>query len=214
MGEMASTEEHYRLAARTLSKAPEGFKILEVGAGPKMIQKFLPENAIYHTLDNAESFWNEEYTYHHNLDEGKFPIKNGIYDCVICNETLEHVMYPSRVIEEIIRVSKTNAIFLFSMPNEYNFLSRIYFLIGKKTKVEEPFKVVEKNLHIHRPRVKDIIDLFSKYFLIDKIDYTWQSRASESSGVAKMADKVISYLVPLSPSLFSRTVSLRCIRKV
>ena len=209
------TEGHYLLVIHSLRnlKTSNNLKILEVGAGPKTIEKFLPKNFVYHTMDNAESFWKEKYTYDYNVDKGEFPIKDGTYDVVICNETLEHVMYPERVIKEIMRVAKKDALFFFSMPNEYNFLSRIYFVIGKKTKVEEPFQVVEKGLHIHRPRVKDILNLFSRYFKIRKIDYSWQSRSSDNSGLARMVDKIIMILVPVWPSLFARTVSVKCTRK-
>lgn len=212
---LGPTERHYLLAIRTLRSMGDGrsLKILEVGAGPKMIKDFLPKEFEYHTLDNAEGFWKEDYTYSHDINRGKFPIKDGQYDCVICNETLEHVMYPERVINEILRVAKKDAIFFLSMPNEYNFLSRIYFLIGKKTEVEEPFKVVEKGLHIHRPRVEDILNLFSKYLKIEKVDYVWQSRLSENSGVAREVDKVLMQLAPVFPSIFSRTVSVMCVRR-
>ena len=100
------------------------------------------------------------------------------------------------------------------MPNEYNFLLRLYYLIGKKTEVDEPFKVVEKNLHIHKPRVKDIINLFSKYFVIEKVDYVWQSRQSEGSLVARKVDKIFQKLAKFYPNLFSRTVSLKCRKRL
>jgi len=212
---LGSTEGHYRQVIGALRglKTDKKLKILEVGAGHKMIEPFLPKHFIYHTMDNAEGFWQKDYTYHHNLDQGKFPIKTGTYDVVICLETLEHVMYPERVIAEIMRIAKKDALFFFSIPNEYNFLSRLYFLIGKKTEVEEPFKVVERSLHIHRPRVRDILNLFSKYLKIKNVDYVWQSRMSEKSGLARETDKFLMQLAPVWPSLFARTVSVQCVRR-
>jgi len=217
MPKLSSTENHYRMPIHEINKKTKDGKkyfFLEVGAGPKMIENFIPKNVIYHTLDNAENFWHTNYTYSHNLDGGKFPIKNNkIYDILLCNDTLEHVMYPEKIIEEMIRVAKDDATFFFSMPNEYNFMLRIYYLIGKKTEVDEPFKVVEKNLHIHKPRVEDIINLFSKYFVIEKVDYVWQSRKSEGSEIARRIDKIFQKLAKVYPSLFCRTVSLKCRKK-
>jgi hypothetical protein len=99
------------------------------------------------------------------------------------------------------------------MPNEYNFIMRLYYLIGKKTKVDEPFQVVTKNLHIHKPRVEDIINIFSKYFKIEKIDYTWQSRSSEKSGLAITLDKILQNLANLYPNLFARVIAVKCTNK-
>jgi len=214
MNNLGSTNKHYKLAIKEISKLDKNKKfLLEVGAGTQIIKNFLPQNIIYHTLDNIGNLLHKRYTFNHDLNSGRFPIKSDSYDIIICNDTLEHVMYPERVIEEIIRVAKKNAVFFFSMPNEYNFLMRFYYLIGKKTKTEETFKVVEKGLHIHKPRVKDIIDLFLKYFKIIKVEYIWQSRRSESSILIQGIDKIINFLAKIYPSLFARVVVIKAIRK-
>lgn len=211
---LGSVDNHYRLAINEIRKMRnKKMLVLEIGAGAQIIKKFLPKEIIYHTMDNAEDFWKEQYTYSHNLDAGKFPVNSEMYDIVICNETLEHVMYPGRIVKEIIRVAKKDAVFFFSMPNEYNFLARLYYLIGKKTKVQEPFQVVEKSLHIHLPRVDDILQFFSKYFVIEKVDYVWQSRSSENSFAAREADHVLQSLASIYPSLFARCVSVKVRKK-
>lgn len=206
-----SVENQYRLVTKQFSR-PElmnrKFKLLEVGAGSRGLENHLPKNVSYKSLD-----FGKEHDYNFNLDDGKFPIKNGVYDVVVCTETLEHVMYPERVIKEMKRVAKSNALFFFSLPNDYNFMMRIYYLFGKKTLVDEPFQVVEKHLHIHKPRVEDIINLFSKYFIITEVDYVWQSRHSMGkfglSFLFRAVDKVINFLAKYSPSLFARLVSVK-----
>lgn len=211
-----SVENQYVLIINYLNeiaRKSRKYKILEVGAGSKGLVKHIPKNTTYESLD-----FGKEHDYNFNLDDGKFPIKDKMFDIIVCTETLEHVMYPEKVIEEIKRVAKNNAVFFFSMPNDYNFLMRLYYLLGKKTLVDEPFKVVEKHLHIHKPRVKDILNLFNKYFEIEEIQYIWQSRHSmdyfKSSYIIKIVDKVINLLCKINPSLFSRLVSLRAIKKV
>lgn len=218
MAKLSSTDNHYRLAISEIKKKSrespgKQLLLLEVGAGAKIIKDFIPSNVTYHTLDNAESFWNETYTFSHNLNGGKFPIKDGVYDILICNDTLEHVLYPEKVIEEMKRVAKKDAIFFISLPNEYNFVMRLYYLFAIKTKVDETWKVVTNGLHIYKPRVKDIISLFSKHFAIRKVDYVWQSRNSYKSGLARFADKAISLLAKTSPSLFCRTVAAMTVKK-
>ena len=212
---LGPTDNHYRLAINEIKKLKSDKKLvlLEIGAGSKMIKNFLPENIQYDTMDYAVDYWKDSFTYNINLDKEKMPIKDKTYDIVLCNETLEHVMHPNKVLKEIKRIAKDNAIILLSMPNEYNFVMRLYYLIGKKTKVDEPFQVVTKNLHIHKPRVRDILDIFSKYFTIEKIDYIWQSRSSEKSGLISSIDGIFQSLAKLNPSLFSRVVAVRCKNK-
>jgi SAM-dependent methyltransferase len=179
------------------------YRLLEIGAGAKILKKFLPKNVLYESLDFGE------HDFNFNLDRGKFPIKKDTYDIIVCLETLEHVLYPERVIKEIIRVAKKDAIFFFSLPNEYNFVMRFYYLMGIKTEVDEIFQITEKHLHIHKPRVKDILNLFSKYFKIIEVDYIWQSRTSVFYPIVRLLDKIINLLAKINPSLFARCVSIK-----
>jgi SAM-dependent methyltransferase len=212
---LETTDNHYRLAINKLSRLGEKgkFFILEVGAGAKIIQKFLPGNVEYHTLDTSKNIWKKKYTYNFDLNSGRFPVRNKIYDAVICNDTLEHVLYPEKVINEIKRVAKKNALFFFSLPNEYNFVMRIYYLFGIKTKVDETWEIVNNSLHIYKPRVKDIIGIFSRNFNIREIDYVWQSRKSLNSLTARLADLILNMLAKIWPSMFARTVAVFAVNK-
>lgn len=178
-------------------------KILDIGASQNFInlKKHLPKNFIYHTLD-----FGPQYDFNFNLDKGKLPIKGDSYDIIICTETLEHVMYPERVVKEMIRVAKKNATFLISLPNEYNFIQRFYFLIGKKSSMDETFQTVEKHLHIHKPRVRDILSLMSRNFKIVDVDYIWQSHLSHFSVLAENLDRIINLFARIWPSVFTRLV--------
>jgi len=175
-------------------------KILDIGAG-EGIKRYLSKDIIYKTLD-----FGEKYDYNFNLDSGKLPLKDKEFDVILCMETLEHVMYPKRVLKEIKRVLKDNGTVFISMPNEYNFVQRLYYLFGKKTLVDEPFEVVEKHLHIQKPRVKDIIQVVGGEFKIKKVWYLWQSRASMTNNVAYLIDRGINVLAKIYPSMFSRMV--------
>jgi 2-polyprenyl-3-methyl-5-hydroxy-6-metoxy-1,4-benzoquinol methylase len=211
-------EGHYRLAINRINRYarevyPRKILMLEVGAGHKIIEKFLEKNVIYHTLDIEEQEHNSRfrYTYNFNLDNPRFPIENNKYDIVLCNETLEHCAYPRIVVKEIKRVAKMEALFFFSVPNEYNFVLRMYYLLGHKTPSHTAFDIVEEHKHIQLPRVKDTFEFFDKMgFNVTEIDYIWESwHGGHSRLLLFIDDKIINnILAKIYPSLFARTVVL------
>lgn len=204
--ELKSTENQYKLVIKEVNNLDKNkiYRLLEIGAGARLLKDHLPANIQYESLD-----FGEQHDFDFNLDNGSFPIKDNIYDIIVCTETLEHTFYPNRIIKEAKRVSKKEALFFFSLPNEYNFITRFYYLIGKKTEFDEVFLTTEKHLHIHKPRVKDIIDLFSIHFQINDIEYIWQSRQSMYSNTAKVIDKIINAFAQIWPSMFARCVSIK-----
>lgn len=199
------------LPVRTLQKLPQDrkFKLLDVGAGEQLLKRFLPKNVDYSSLD---CIGKQDFVY--DLDKLPIPIKANSFDIIVCLETLEHTIYPHKIMKELIRIAKPNALFLLSMPNEYNFYCRLNFLFGKKTNVQEPFMVAEKHLHMQLPRVKDIITFFSSYIKIDGIDYQWYSRTGGHNQNLKGKifvgiDKFINIFSKLMPSLFTRAVIVK-----
>ncbi|MBU1246068.1 MAG: methyltransferase domain-containing protein [Nanoarchaeota archaeon] len=199
--EIPPDQSQYKLVYRKVKNFSRNHKLLDVGAANCILKSVLPGNIKYYSLDIEGNV-----DYHCNLDKEKIPLPDASFDIVVCLETLEHLMFPSKVLEEIKRVGKKNGIFLLSMPNDYNFLLRLYYLFGKKTKMHEPFMTVSKHLHIHNPRVKDIISIFSKHFEIKKVEYLWESRMSYKSGFARFLDKLINSLAQICPTLFTRVV--------
>jgi len=191
----------YDLVIDNLNNIPRGSKVLEIGSGMNYMKKFFGMYVTYDTMDIGEE---EEYTYDYNLDKLPIPIKSKTYDVIICMMTLEHIMYPERVIKEMLRMAKKDALFFICLPNDYNFMQRIYYLLGKKSIDDEPFQVVEKHLHIHKPRIKDINKLFSDNFNILEKRYFWQSKSSMTSLFAYCCDYCINILASIWPSMFAR----------
>jgi len=195
-----------------LKKINRKMKLLDVGAGEMELKKVLPSNFIYHSLDygtrsNENIKSEKEHTYLFNLDKGRFPIKDNVYDVVVCLDTLEHVLEPEKVIEEIKRVAKKDAIFYLGMPNEYNFVLRLSHLFGRVTFCDEPFQIVTKHLHIHKPRTKDIVNLFSKHFHLIKVNYFWYHYR-----LPNMINHCINLIAQIIPSLFSKQVIVKAIK--
>ncbi len=187
------------------------YKLLDIGAGEHLIKKFLPKNIKYISIDSIG-----KQNYNINLNSNKLPFKDKSFDIILCLETLEHILSPHNLMNEILRISKNNSLFLLSMPNEYNFYCRINFLFGRKTEVQKPFKIVDDSQHIHLPRVKDILNFFKEYIHINKIDYRGYSRSSEHKKdiiFLKIIDKILDYLSRIYPSLFARTVIIKGFKK-
>ncbi|MEK6891380.1 MAG: methyltransferase domain-containing protein [Nanoarchaeota archaeon] len=204
------TENQYKPVVAFLRKYTKKAKLLEIGAGDRTLKKFLPGNIAYESLDfdpnYGKAFFKAKHDYHFDLDKGKLPVKTNSYDIIVCLETLEHTMYPQRVIDEMKRVAKADALFFISIPNDYNILLRLYYLFGKKHKMDEAFMVVEKHLHIHKVRAKDIVELYGKNFNVKKTYYIWQSRNSMYSKTVYFIDRMINLFSNLLPGLFGRMV--------
>ena len=93
------------------------------------------------------------------------------------------------------------------MPNEYNFWLRFQYLFGIKENMKEPFQTVNKHLHIHLPRVKDIKKLFNKSLNIEKIYYGWDSYRAP-----KIFNKLLTKLARVWPSMFTRVVVIKGVK--
>jgi len=200
--------QRYAFALRIIKNLPKDrkYNLIDIGALGKFLKYFLPKNVTYYSLD-----YKGKHDYIFDLDKGKMPIKDKVFDIVVCIETLEHLLYPEKVMKEILRIGKKDAIFLLSMPNDYNFILRFYYLVGKKTAIQKPFKTVIEHMHIHTPRVKDILEFFSEYLEIKKVDFFWESRTGHHNPTiigkgARVIDMFISFLAAIYPSLFSRGV--------
>lgn len=194
--------KHYQIVYKFLSKIKKNINLLEIGAGDCILKPILPKNISY---NSADMFGDPDYKM--DLNKEKIPVKDETFEVLVCLETLEHVLYVDKVIEELKRVTKKKGIFILSIPNEYNFWLRLNYLFAiKKRQTDSPFEVVSKLQHIHRPRVKDILNLFSKHFKIRKTHYLWQSGLSKKSRFFCFVDKIINGLAQIFPSLFSRLV--------
>lgn len=202
----------YILPIKEISKLPKDkeFRLLDIGAGVRDIKKFLPNNIRYLSLDCNKSV---KHNIQLDLDKGSdgmghIPIKSNSFDIVLCLETLEHLRNPDKTIKEIIRISKDNASIFLSMPNEYNIWLRLQYMLGIKDSMKEPFQVVNKHLHIHLPRVKDIKKLFNKHLKITKTHYGWNSCRAP-----KAFDRVLTKLANVWPSMFTRIVVVKGVKK-
>lgn len=58
------------------------------------------------------------------------PYKAGVFDCIVCISVLEHLNNLNQAIEEIIRIAKPGAQFIFGIPVKNWFMSLSFVLLG------------------------------------------------------------------------------------
>ncbi len=198
--------KQYLVVLNFASKIKKDIKLIDVGSQDNKLKELLPKNVTYKSLDMGG---NADYTC--DINKKKIPVKAKIFDITVCTETLEHVLYPDKIIEELKRVTKDDGFLILSMPNEYNFWLRLNFLFGIKREISDAnLEIVAALGHIHKPRVKDIINLFSKHLEIIEVIPFWQStsavRSNKINNLFYSIDVVINLLAKIHPSLFARLV--------
>lgn len=102
--------------------------ILEIGPGPgvlsEIVQNQISHEVEYHLIDKPYA----KSAFEKAKRKGKFFIKDiaegfdttGLkekYDMVICNDTLEHLFNPSRVVQTVHSILPENGMFFISVPN-------------------------------------------------------------------------------------------------
>ena len=70
--------------------------------------------------DNVDVQENEKLTKSFDFNEFPYPIKNDTYDYVYLKDVLEHLDEPDKVIEELKRISKKDAIIEIIVPHYQN----------------------------------------------------------------------------------------------
>jgi SAM-dependent methyltransferase len=84
--------------------------LLDIGCGSKPYRECFTESVHYYGIDfrgNQADIW---------ADINLLPVTAGKADIVLCNQVLEHVAYPERVIAEIARALKPSGCLILSIP--------------------------------------------------------------------------------------------------
>jgi SAM-dependent methyltransferase len=113
-------------------------RILDVGCGSGTLGKIFTEKG--HDVDGI-TISPDEYeiakiylnnTFIHNLETGlPDTIEAQTYDYVICSHVLEHIVYPSKLLGDILKVLKPEGILIVALPNIMHYKSRMKLAIGK-----------------------------------------------------------------------------------
>lgn len=91
-------------------------KLLDIGCCHGGLKKYLPNNIEYFGLDGIDN--NFENYIKANLNSKKIPLEDKTFDAISCCATLEHLLYPLELLQEMKRVLKDNGKILISLPND------------------------------------------------------------------------------------------------
>ncbi len=114
--------ERIRKVSRNLN-AEECDRILEVGCGSGRVLQQIKKGELFgidisrHLLKKAKRRLGRKAKIRFGNAQ-KIPFRNNFFDKVICTEVLEHLLDPTKAIDEIRRVSKRNSLVILSVPNE------------------------------------------------------------------------------------------------
>ena len=142
----------------------EESKVLDLGCGDGSLLQLLRDKKNVHPfgVEISESGVSKciergLFCYQADIDEGLSDYKNGSFDYVILNQTLQSVKKPSFVIDEIIRIGK---IAIISFPNFAYYPVRIKFsLSGTMPKSQSiPYEWYDTP-NIHMLTIKDFRNL-------------------------------------------------------
>jgi SAM-dependent methyltransferase len=98
-------------------------RILDVGAGDGAIELALRAGG--HRVVSIETLWNDVArrlgVARVIADAAALPFRTGVFDAVVCLETIEHLHQPRAVAAEMSRVARPEAVLLLTTPPRWRF---------------------------------------------------------------------------------------------
>lgn len=153
---------------RLIKKYGIGDKYLDMGCGTGLILRHLPPNSVGvdinpRNIEKAKQHVPTAQFFICDIEE-KLPFKDQSFSTIICTETLEHLLYPEKALEEAKRVLKNRGVIIGSVPKKSLFWK---FRFLSSTRPNEP---------LHRYYTRETLNnLFKKKFKNFKIIETFYS---------------------------------------
>ncbi len=168
-----------------------GKRLLEIGCGSGALLELYARGNRVTALDvdkpaleecgrrlGVETVWADFSTH--------LPFADGAFDVVVAGETLEHVPYPSLLLEEIRRVLVSGGLFAGSVPNAYRYKNRLEVLRGRP--------IDRDPTHMQFFSLSSLRELLARVFTVEEIV------------------PVRGKLSRRFPSLFAHNLAFRCRR--
>ncbi len=144
-------------------------------------------------------------------EEDRVPsIKDESLDVVISVATIEHVINPYTILDELNRIAKPNATLICSVPNYAYIKHIIYLLLGKqpRTGTDEPVEKWRKEgwdgMHLHTFTKESFTTLLK--------DCGWEPKVWRGAG-EKYNNLGFGYLRQKFPGFFSGELIVKCIKR-
>ncbi len=90
-----------------------------------------------------------------NFENSKIDFKSNSMDIILIIEVLEHIRNYKSFLKEIIRISKSGGVLIFTIPNICSFISRVRLLFGLL-----PVAIASDDTHVNFFRKKEILKEF------------------------------------------------------
>lgn len=107
---------NYRFASDVALEIPDGALILDVGAGKKPYEHLHAKHKYIATDYGGEYTVSNSVIPNFYADTAFLPVQTEIFDSVICYQVLEHVPYPSVVLEELYRILRPGGMLYLTVP--------------------------------------------------------------------------------------------------
>lgn len=102
--------------------------LLDIGAYKGLSKKWLPPSVEYHGVDVQD--WDMDCIKEVDLNTSKLPYPDATFDYILAANVIEHLLIPpARMVAEIKRVAKQDAIILVSLPNDRGLAKLLYQLM-------------------------------------------------------------------------------------
>ena len=84
-----------------------------------------------------------------DLNTGDWPFRDGDFDVVVAAEVIEHLYFPTKVLERITRILKPGGMLVGSVPNAFSLKCRLKYLAANKrgTPLADPMHINQFGWH-------------------------------------------------------------------
>lgn len=194
----------------------EGSKVLEIGCYAAEFAELLPKGIHYLGVDFDEGALAVARSKGFNVSKADFntselAIKDK-FDIIIIAETLEHLLDPQRLMEQLSELLNKEGVVLVSLPNENTLYHRLMSLFGLGPDMLA-FRLYK---HLHFPTIAQSKRFITEYLEIIKRSYYINPGAKgsrfEALGrfLAILPDTPWKLLAAIFPGLFARGVIFLC----
>lgn len=124
--------------SEVLKRVPEGaVHILDVGCGAGVLAGLLKERGkvvdgiTISETERSAALQNCRDVFLYNLENGlPVQLQARKYDCIICSHVLEHIVYPTQLLQQIYASLHNGGVLIIALPNLMHYKSRIELIKG------------------------------------------------------------------------------------
>ena len=146
-----------------------------LGYGSKLIQQYI--NCVYVGMDidlrsvhYASKYYNQSARHFFLANALSLPLKNGVFDCIISFETMEHLSSPTNFLNELQRITKNQSHIIISVP--YN---------EKSTTISGEWNQSKDYPHMNTYTLESFKEILTRTFVNQTIDIYIQNPTTSSS---------------------------------